>query len=489
MSQDAVKWLKHLQNDAGFYRENIERCSEVQSDLLFRMLSHNQDTEYGKKHSFGDIRSYEDFCQNVPLVSYEDLEGYIEKIKAGCPNILTSDEVIRFEKTSGSTGKDKLIPYTNGLISDFQKGVASWMHSLVQNKEEVFGQKFYLALSPKLMRTTEGESAIKIGSGDDLAYFDEQTAMALFPCIVIPETNACKDDEEFYKKIVLSLMRENISLISCWSPTYLLQIDSLMRRFLNGFNLPKNFVWKDIWPDLQLVSCWTDASSGLFISELKSILGEGVEVQGKGLMSTESICSIPYIKNRDPVLSYTSHFYEFENEDGEIFRAHELEQGKKYVVIVTTNGGLYRYRTGDCIEVGGFYKSIPSFRFTGRAGRVSDLVGEKLSEAQVNEAFKNLCLPPVVLVAEKDHYVLVSTEILSDDICLKLDDFLSRNCYYEQARKLGQLKDIRTKIVNKEDFNGIQKMVNGKKIQDTTLKFHPLVLFSERQSFLSKGVY
>ena len=485
MNPHVLNWLECLQKDADFFHENRNRCSSVQSDILLDILHKNRNSLYGSKYNFAGIKSFSDFVNEVPLVSYEEIEFYIDKIKNGCEEVLTHEEIIRFEKTSGSTGRNKYIPYTNSLILDFQKGVSAWMHSIHRNCPETFNKKFYLALSPRLMSSEDSSSSVKIGSGDDLAYFDQQTAMALYPCLSIPETQECLTHQDFFRQIFSSLMKEKLSLISCWSPSYLLQIDALMQEEYRAFGLAEKFVWKDIWPDLKLVSCWTDASSSLFIADLKARLGDGVEIQGKGLMSTESICSIPYIPELDPVLAYCSHFYEFQKSDGSVFQAHELEIGQQYSVIITTSGGLYRYKTEDVIEVSGFYESIPAFRFLGRDGCVSDLVGEKLSEAQVIQAFKKLALPPVCLIADKDRYILCAETPLENEICISLDKLLSENCYYEQARNLGQLKSISCKLVSREEFHNIQKFFKGD--ISSTHKFRSLIMYSEWKKILEES--
>ena len=309
------------------------------------------------------------------------------------------------------------------------------MHSISKEYPKAFAHRFYLALSPKLMNYSEQTSVIPIGNGDDLAYFDQEAAYALAPNLAIPNTEEHQSSEEFYEITIRELLNENLSLISCWSPTYLLKIDQILRDKWLYFGLKGNdFLWTDLWPNLALISCWTDASSGLFVKELKQKLGN-VQIQGKGLMSTESICSIPYRSGFDPFLSYTSHFYEFEDENGNIHLAHQLEVGKSYSIIVTTNGGLYRYKSGDCVEVTAYYESVPTFKFIGRQGRVSDIAGEKLSEAQVNEAFFKMNLPAAFLAAEKDRYIICSNEDISMELCQKLDNTLRKNCYYDQSQE------------------------------------------------------
>jgi hypothetical protein len=108
------------------------------------------------------------------------------------------------------------------------------------------------------------------------------------------------------------------------------------------------------------------------------------ELQPKGLLSTEAFVSFPFGGTRSSVLSSRSHFFEFIAADnGSVRLAHELSPGGRYEVVITTGGGLYRYRTRDIVEVTGERGRVPMIRFARRADMVSDLFGEKLAEAHV----------------------------------------------------------------------------------------------------------
>ena len=139
-----------------------------------------------------------------------------------------------------------------------------------------------------------------------------------------------------------------------------------------------------IWPRLALVSCWGDGHAALALADLRRRL-PGIEVQPKGLAATEAFVTLPF-RGRRP-LAVRSHLFEFMPEGASAEErprlAHQLERGGRYEVVVTTGGGLYRYRLGDLVEVEGFVERTPSLRFLGKADQVADLRGEKLSEGFV----------------------------------------------------------------------------------------------------------
>ena len=118
-----------------------------------------------------------------------------------------------------------------------------------------------------------------------------------------------------------------------------------------------------------------------------------VEFQPKGLLSTEAFVSLPLVGRAGAALAIRSHFFEFEELDsstptalgaGRFRLAHQVENGERYRVVVTTAGGLYRYHLYDEVTVTGFINQCPLLRFVGKSDRVSDLVGEKLNEPHVH---------------------------------------------------------------------------------------------------------
>ena len=138
-------------------------------------------------------------------------------------------------------------------------------------------------------------------------------------------------------------------------------------------------------------------------------------------------------------------------------RVHELQRGETYTVIVTTGGGLWRYRLGDLVEVDGFIGRTPSLRFLGRGNSVSDLCGEKLTEAFVTRAIKAACaaceLAPrfAMLAPESEagrwHYTLFIQGGTPAALAAKLDTELRGNPHYALCRDVGQLGPLQVSCV------------------------------------------
>jgi hypothetical protein len=172
-----------------------------------------------------------------------------------------------------------------------------------------------------------------------------------------------------------------------------------------------------------------------------------------------------------------SHFFEFQPVNSEQstnnshpLLSHELTEGRYYRVIVTTEGGLYRYKLHDEVEVVGFTAEVPLLRFVGKSDDVSDLVGEKLNAAHIEkvlqQAFLNLRLKPqfVQLRSEKSPpgYILqlafpnedVNASVLSQLLQI-VEVGLQSNPGYKYARAIGQLRPIKIELLNQQHADAI----------------------------------
>ena len=254
----------------------------------------------------------------------------------------------------------------------------------------------------------------------------------------------------------------------------------------SGNKIMENFVdYSVIWEKLSLVSCWADSDSYEIFIKLKKKLNSDkknmdLKFQGKGLMSTECIVSFPLenVENGS-VVAYNSFFYEFIQVSGDELEnsspklLNELEMGKRYCVVVTTNAGLYRYNTNDIVKVTGFYHKIPVVKFVGRMNNFSDIVGEKLENSFVEKQVLNLLkennikeefllFSPVKNENGKISYTLfleiknknkkLDFEKLKNKIKFenKLNEKLCQAFHYEYAYKLGQLGKVRIFLIEKD---------------------------------------
>jgi hypothetical protein len=185
-------------------------------------------------------------------------------------------------------------------------------------------------------------------------------------------------------------------------------------------------------------------------------------IQPKGLLATEAFVSIPFAGFHPAALR--SHFFEFIDENNQVRLLHELQESRTYTVVVTTSGGLWRYRLGDQVEVDGFVDRTPSLRFVGRAGCVSDRFGEKLSDEFVTRVLREHCggtevgecfamLSPEESRAGFWHYTLYLEGHYNEDLANRVEDALCANPNYALCVDLGQLQPLRFFRIERDAYD------------------------------------
>ena len=438
-------WMLKCTAERALFARACRRVRQTQAELLGQMLHENRDTWFGRRHGFAKIVDVSAFRDRVPPTTYDDYAPLVARIAAGEAGVLTRDSVLLFEPTSGTIGGEKLIPYTAGLRRQFQRGIAVWIADLFYHRPAVRAGRAYWSISPALGPPRRASGGLPIGFDEDTAYLGRLEQLALRKLLVTPDKHTQSDMTAFREATVRSLMAaKDLTLISVWSPTFLtVLLSQPSLAHASG---------SEVWPNLALISCWTDAAAGQFVPELRRLF-PGVEIQPKGLLATEGFVSIPLVDKPGAALAVRSHFFEFEEETGRIRLAHELEQGGRYRVLITTAGGLYRYQLRDEIGIVGFHQQCPLLRFLGKSDLISDLVGEKLAETHVRMVLDGMAsLPPgfrllVPVLGRPPRYRLYiqakpGSEWVRQKMMHELQAGLEENPYYRHAVALGQLAPV-----------------------------------------------
>jgi len=439
-------WLAGCLPELARFRRAITRVREEQEAVLRHLLRANADTEFGRDHGFASIRTVREFKERVPLRRYEDFQPWIDCVAGGSQNVLTREAVRVLQPTSGSSGASKLIPYTPSLQRQFQRGIRPWIADLFLHRPELMSGQAYWSVSPATMKNRRSVGGIPIGFDDDVSYVGAWQRRLVDAVMAVPSSlREVSDINEFRERTLQALIRsKDLRLISVWNPTFLSLLIS-------------DVTTTDLWPHLKVISCWTDANAAGPAANLRKLFPH-VEIQPKGLISTEAFISFPLTGHDGAALAVRSHFLEFIPVDDDVPRlAHELEEGRQYSVVVTTGGGLYRYQTDDVVEVVGRIRRCPLIRFVGRGRFVSDWFGEKLNEAHVGEVlratFASFGITPAfaMLAFDETSYVLyIDTEEPDlDPVVSRIETELRRNFHYDYARLLGQLGPLRALRVNR----------------------------------------
>jgi GH3 auxin-responsive promoter len=415
------------------FRSALHDPGRAQQSVLKQIMRQNASTAFGREHRLTDVRDVCTYQRLVPIRGYDDFLPWIARIRGGDSNVLTSEPVTRLATTSGSTCARKLIPYTRSLQQQFNRAVGPWIVDLMRQHPAIVAGPAYWSISP--LATVDAEpSKVPIGFEEDSEYLGGIRRRLVDAVMAVPASvRRAPTIDEWRSQTIECLRRSrDLRLISVWHPSFLsILLDEMAER-------PNA-----LWPHLQVISCWADGHAAAGADALARAV-PGVTIQPKGIIATEGIVSIPF-EGAWP-LAIRSHFFEFLRDDGTIALADGLDDGAEYEVVMTTGGGLYRYRLADRVRVVGHLLKTPSIRFIARTGAVSDRFGEKLNESFVAGVLATLCRNQdpswtfSMLAPEADRYVLYVEGGLDEDLLRRLDEALCGNPQYAHCRQLRQLK-------------------------------------------------
>jgi GH3 auxin-responsive promoter len=413
------------------YRRWLDDPARQQAARLARYLHENRDTAFGRAHRFDRIDSVRAYQERVPIRAYDELAPYIDRIAAGEPKVLTAFPVRRFAFTSGSTTGAKLVPYTHRLVRELSRGVAVWIADLFLHDPRLAGGPAYWSITPLGKREPRVPTNVPVGFDDDTEYLGRVSRRLAAATLAVPREvreieaiDVCR-----YVTLLFLLRAVDLRIVSVWHPSFFtLLLDALetwwprllddlargtltppvgvipeavARRLAVGLRPerrraealarvdPRNL--RAIWPSLGLISSWTDGPARLHLAELER-RARGIRVQGKGLVATEAFVTAPFgdgLGDARP-LALQCHVFEFLRDDGRVALPHEVETDGTYSIVVTTGGGLYRYRLQDRVRVTGWVGRTPSLEFVGKEEAIADLVGEKLSEGFVSRVLQQI---------------------------------------------------------------------------------------------------
>ncbi|MGI6496578.1 MAG: GH3 family domain-containing protein [Kiritimatiellia bacterium] len=416
------------------FRAALRNPAAAQRQVLARLLHDNRDSEFGRRHQFRTIRSPDEFAARVPLAEYDDFAPAIEEARRTGHYALAAETPFLLEPTSGTSGTPKLIPATRASRREFARAVQPWIADLYREYPALFRGRQYWVVSPAApVPESLRDGAIRVGFSADADYLGPVARRAARHVL------ASSLDET-----------ENLRLISVWHPSYLARATS---DFQTGAGAR--------WPRLRLVSCWTDGNARLWAERLRGAFPD-VSVQGKGLLATEGCVTIPFQGGLP--CAVRSHFLEFiDARTHSVHGVADLQAGSEYSVVLTTGAGLWRCRLHDRVRVTGFMEATPCLEFQGKDNAVSDLVGEKLSEADAAAALAAAVaqtgIHPQFAMLIPDNTAARGTA--GYDLFLELapeeegtgaattfaeaveGSLCATNYHYLNARRLGQLRSLR----------------------------------------------
>ena len=505
-----------------------------QEQFLFSLLKTHQETQFGRDFGFEDIKTIEQFKEKIPILTYSGYEKYVERIAQGEQNILTSDPVVYFNQSSGSTGKQKLIPVTKRVRKVRSRVTQQSLGFMVDAaiKRGLPIGKMLLTTSIQIRDRTSGGIAYGTSSVGDLRNMD-----FLYRQVFVHPYDALKPVDSLarnYVCLLFALRNPQMRVIGANFPILALQLADYLERYaqdlIQDLETGKIASWLKIEPEVQqaLEKQWSAAprraaelrsivkregrltpkmawknlswiitarggTSDFYFERFDKYFGD-TPIFGGIYAASEATFGIYEDFNSDgTILAIDSGFFEFipsdewEKEQPKTVLAHQVKQGEYYRIVVTNYSGLYRYDIGDVVEIVGFYEQAPIIVFRHRMGGLLSATSEKTNEFHATQVLQQLQqefnLPLAnycITLSENEippHYLL-NIELLPNHPLNNPEKFLAEfdlkmqqaNVSYEDKRRNNILPPPRLRILAPESFATVRQRLLQRGIPDSHLK-------------------
>ncbi len=366
---------------------------DVQDELFRRLVETAQATQFGMQFGFSDIQNYEQFRSRVPVSSYEQLFPYIQRLMRGEQNILWPSEIKWFSKSSGTTNqRSKFIPVSEEALRECHfKGGKDLISIYVNNypDSKLFDGKG-LAVGGS-HQINEYDSSTSSFYGDVSAVIMQNLPpWAQFIRTPSLETALMSNWEEKIEKMAAETAEVNVTNLAGVPTWTVLLIQKIVE-------LTKKRHILEVWPNLEAFFHGAVAFKP-YRALFESLIPKSDMRYWETYNASEGFFGIQDQKDSDEMLLMLDYgiFYEFiptENLDDENPRAislAEVETGKNYAMIISTNAGLWRYNIGDTVR---FTSTSPyRIRISGRTKHFINAFGEELIVENAEAAVAKACL-------------------------------------------------------------------------------------------------
>jgi hypothetical protein len=369
-----------------------EEPLEVQQTTLFELLEAARGTELGKAYRFDKIKTYPDFAAAVPIFDYESFAPYLEKNIKGKQQVFWPSTIQWFAKSSGTTaGRSKHIPVSNESLEECHyKGGKDMVSLYVSNFPDT---KLFTGKSLTVGGTLEKDLLHPKGiarAGDVSAVIMHNLPIwAQFVRTPSLETALMSDWEAKIERMARETMDENVTSIA-GVPTWTIV---LLQRILE---LKKAAHILEVWPNLE-VFFHGAVAFGPYRNLFKELIPSDKMRYMETYNASEGFFGMQDQPDSDELLLLLDYgiFYEFiptedlEKENPRVISLEGVEVGKNYALVISTNGGLWRYKIGDTIK---FTSTLPyRFRISGRTKHFINAFGEEVIVENAEAAISSAC--------------------------------------------------------------------------------------------------
>ncbi|ARV11489.1 hypothetical protein BTO09_03675 [Gilvibacter sp. SZ-19] len=361
---------------------------EVQRELLSNLLAKAKHTELGKRYGFEDIKDYETFAARVPISSYEDYQDLIERSRQGEPNIFWPTPIKWFAKSSGTTSsKSKFIPVSNESLEDCHYAASKDLLCMYLSNNP--DSQLFVGKSLRLGGSKELYKSNGTAFGDLSAILiDNMPFWAEFSSTPSSEVSLMADWETKMQAIVNETIQENVTSLA-GVPSWMLV---LLNEVLTSTGEDNLF---NIWPNLE-VYFHGGVSFEPYVDQYKQILPRDQFKYYEIYNASEGFFAIQDKNDSKDLLLMLDYgiFYEFipmdtyGTSEERVIPLDQVEVDKNYAIVITTNGGLWRYKIGDTVR----FTSVRPYhiRVSGRTKHHINVFGEELIIENAETALKKV---------------------------------------------------------------------------------------------------
>lgn len=355
---------------------------ETQQKVFESLVSQAKDTAFGKDHKFGQIKNYTDFTANVPVRDYEGLKKYIDRVVAGESDVLWNGLPMYFAKTSGTTSGAKYIPLTKESmpyhIEAARNAILAYIHE-TGKADFVDGKMIFLQGSPIL----DEKNGIKLGrlSGIVAHYVPAYLQKNRLPSL---KTNCIEDWETKVDAVVMETMDEDMTIIS--------GIPSWVQMYFEKLKEKKNKPVGDIFKNFNLF-IYGGVNFEPYRAKFEQLIGRRVP-SIELFPASEGFFAYQDSQKEEGLLLLLDAgiFYEFIKADEfytekpKRYTIGEVELDVNYVLIISTNAGLWGYNIGDTIR----FVNLKPYRIvvSGRIKHYTSAFGEHVIGKEVETALQ-----------------------------------------------------------------------------------------------------
>ncbi|MFJ1365325.1 GH3 auxin-responsive promoter family protein [Capnocytophaga canimorsus] len=378
-----------LKRRIGQIEEFVNYPHRVQERVLSQLIEAAKNTEIGQKYGFSSTKDYEHFALRVPLVFYEDFEPFIERARKGGSNIIWNTPIKWFAKSSGTTNaKSKFIPVSDQALQNCHYKAGKDMLCLYLNNNE--NSKLFTGKSLRLGGSKELYEHNGTFFGDLSAILIENLPFwAEFSCTPGNKVSQMTEWESKLKAIVNEVKDENVTSMA-GVPSWMLV---LLNRVLEATQ--KSHLL-EVWQHLE-VYFHGGISFVPYREQYRQVLPSDNFRYYEIYNASEGFFGIQDRNGSDEMLLMLDYgiFYEFIPMDTfgtpqqKAIPLHQVQMGKNYAMVITTNGGLWRYIIGDTVR----FTSVAPYRIkiTGRTKHFINVFGEELIIENTEKALEKAC--------------------------------------------------------------------------------------------------